>query len=65
MAVEYYNLGGALSQDHGKACLVIGISVLTRQLVMLAITDEEVEKGNKIQMIQKLLSFEKPTSFSL
>ena len=22
MAVEYYNLGGALSQEHGKACLV-------------------------------------------
>ena len=38
---------------------------ITKQFVVLAITDEEVEKGNKIQMIQKLLSFEKPTSFSL
>lgn len=58
IADEYPNLGAALTKSMGRHSWY-----LTEQLVVLAIADEDVEKDTKIQMIQKLLSVEKPANF--
>ena len=59
IADQYPNLGNALlksMQRHGW--------YLTEQLVVLALSDDDVETGTKISMVDKLLTFDVPNTFS-